>query len=234
MRKTLYTLQVNGYSERITRLTFPLIKYWASKIGAEFHVIRDRKFPDWPITYEKLQIHELGRLHGNDWNIFLDADTLVHPHMFDPTVFLKKDTVAHNGHDFAPVRWQYDEYFLRDGRNIGSGNWIAIASDWCLDFWRPLDIGPEEAIAKIYPIVEELRGGCLADHLVDDYAMSRNIARYGLKFKGVLDIQKEIGWTGEWGGFMHLYNISEAEKVEKIMEELDKWKIPAAIRQYGE
>ena len=99
---------------------------------------------------------------------------------------------------------------------------------------KPLDIGPQEAIANIYPIVEELRGGCLADHLVDDYAMSHNIARFGLKFKGVLEIQKEIGWTGEWGGFTHLYNISEAEKVEKIMEELDKWKIPASIRQYGE
>ena len=36
------------------------------------------------------------------------------------------------------------------------------------------------------------------------------------------------------GGFLHLYNIPESEKVEKIMAEIDKWKIPAELRQFGE
>ena len=233
MKKTLYTLLINGYSPRITKLTLPLIRYYANKIGADFHVITERKFPEWPITYEKMQVHELAQRHGNEWNIFMDADTLVHPHTPDFTAYLPRDTVAHNGSDFANVRWRYDKYFMRDGRNIAGGNWLAIASDWCIDLWKPLDIGPDEAMANIFPIVEELRGGCLRDHLVDDYATSRNIARYGLKFKGVLQIQKEMGIEGV-GGFFHLYNVPESEKIEKIMQELDKWKIPAEIRQYGE
>jgi hypothetical protein len=233
MKKTIYTLQVNGYSERITRLTFPFIRYWANKIGADFHIIKGRKFPEWPITYEKFQIYELAQEHCNDWNIFVDADTLIHPHTPDWTVFMNKDTVAHNGSDFAPIRWRYDKYFMRDGRHIAGGNWLAIASDWCIDLWKPLDIGPEEAVSNIFPIMDEIWGGCLADHLVDDYATSRNIARYGLKFKGIKTIMDEKGMK-DWFFFLHLYNIPEDEKVKKIMEVMDQWKIPAPIRQFGE
>ena len=83
IKKTLYTLNIGDYAPEIRALTFPLLRGWADKIGADFHVIEERKFPDWPIVYEKLQIYELGQ--GNDWNIFADADTLVHPEMFDVT-----------------------------------------------------------------------------------------------------------------------------------------------------
>ena len=61
MKKTLYTLMVNGYSPRITKLTLPMIRFYAHKIGADFHIITERKFLEWPITYEKMQVHELSR-----------------------------------------------------------------------------------------------------------------------------------------------------------------------------
>ena len=38
---------------------YPYIKKYAQKIGADFYVIKERKFPDWYITYEKLQIYEI-------------------------------------------------------------------------------------------------------------------------------------------------------------------------------
>lgn len=126
VKKTVYTLNVGGYAPEISALTYPLLQAYAQKIGADFHVIRERKFPDWPMDYEKLQIHELAKEHNNDWNIYIDSDALVNPEMFDVTEHLHKNTVCHNGKDLAGIRWKYDHYFRRDGRHIGSCNWFAI------------------------------------------------------------------------------------------------------------
>src|SRR5712691_6326868 len=80
--KILWTLNLEGkYSPEITKLTYPLLDHYARKIGAEFKVISERRWPDFPPAYEKLQIHELGR--GAEWNIFMDSDTLVHTDFFD-------------------------------------------------------------------------------------------------------------------------------------------------------
>jgi hypothetical protein len=53
------------------------LQAYASKIGAEFRVIRERRFPGWPLDYEKLQIHELAREDGNDWSIYGNARSSV-------------------------------------------------------------------------------------------------------------------------------------------------------------
>ncbi len=183
LKKTIFTLNVDGYSPEITELTYPLMKRYADKIGADFYTIKERKFPGFPSVYEKLQIYELAQKMENDWNIYIDSDALVHPDMMDVTNHLPKDTVLHNGVDLASNRWKYDRYFMRDGRNIGSCNWFTIASDWCVELWKPLDdLTFEEAIANISPIVNELNTVITAEHLIDDYALSRNIAKYGLKF----------------------------------------------------
>jgi hypothetical protein len=224
IRKTVYTLNLNGYSPEITELTYPLIKHYANKIGAEFYVIDKREFPKWPITYEKLQIYKLSHERQDDWSIFLDSDALVHPETIDWTIFLPKDTVAHNGSDFAPIRWKYDKYFLRDGRNIGSCNWNTIASSWCQDLWHPLDISPEEAVGALYPTVEELNTVIVPNHLVDDYALSRNIARYGLKAKTLLELQKDIGLT-DANFYWHAYTISVEDKVKNMRSVLRSWKL---------
>jgi hypothetical protein len=85
IKKTIYTLNIDDYAPEICALTYPLIQAYARKIGADFQVIRERKFPDWPVVYEKLQIHELGQRDSNDWNIYIDSDTLINPEMFDIT-----------------------------------------------------------------------------------------------------------------------------------------------------
>ena len=222
IKKTLYTLNIGDYAPEIRALTFPLLRGWADKIGADFHVIEERKFPDWPIVYEKLQIYELGQ--GNDWNIFADADTLVHPEMFDVTEHIGKDTVCHNGSDMANIRWKYDGYFRRDGRNIGSCNWFTVASDWCLDLWRPLeDLTFQEALGNIRPTVGETTSGfCSKEHLIDDYTLSRNIARFGLKFQTVSDLCGKFGFRGPYGQpttpfLYHKYTISNRQKVEEML-----------------
>src|SRR4030042_5156314 len=141
LKKTLFVLNVDDYAPEITEVTYPLLKNYAEKIGAEFYEIRERKFPGWPPVYEKLQIYQLAQEMGNDWNIYIDSDALIHPDLIDVTSHLHKDTVAHNGRDIASTRWACDRFFLRDGRQIGYCNWVTIAGDWCIELWNaPEDI----------------------------------------------------------------------------------------------
>lgn len=222
-KKTLYTLNIGNYAPEITAITFPLMKHWARKIRADFHVIESRQWPDYHITYEKFQIYELAQKHDNDWSIFLDADALVHPEMFDPTEFLARDTVAHHGKDMANIRWKYDRFFRRDGRHIGSGNWLAIASSWCIELWKPLeDITYEEALRNIQPTPNEVNTVIKTDHLIDDYVCSRNIAQFGLRFTTIIEMCKNFGWQGSpylW----HQYTMGVEEKVLKIKSILKDW-----------
>lgn len=212
--KIVYTLNINGYSPRIRELTYPTIRGWAAKIEARFIEITERRFPDWPVTYEKLQIHERARRDGAQWAIYVDADTLINPDFFDVTEHLSRDTVAHNASDMAGIRWKYDDYFRRDGRHIGSGNWFAVASDWCLDLWHPLDIALDEALQNVNVTVAERNFGIKREHLIDDYALSRNIARYGLKFKTVTEICLKLGV----GGMMwHNYLATEDDKARMML-----------------
>lgn len=222
-KKTIFTLNVDGYAPEITELTYPLIQHYASKIGADVCVINTRKFPGWPVVYEKLQIYELAQQMANDWNIYIDSDALVHPDMMDVTNHLPKDTVCHNGRDMAGNRWRYDRFFYRDGRHIGSCNWFTIASDWCIDLWHPLDdITLEQALEHIFPTVREHNCGLVpADHLIDDYSLSRNIAKYGLKFTTVMDVCKGLGFEG--GFLWHQYTLPNEQKVVEMKKVLKGW-----------
>jgi hypothetical protein len=225
MRKVIYTLNVDGYSPEVTALTYPLIGAYAHKIGAEWVEIRDRRFPGWPPVYEKLQIHRLAQENKGDWHIYIDSDALVHPETLDWTCFLPRDTVAHNGVDMANIRWRYDDYFLRDGRNIGSCNWLTIASSWCIDLWRPLeDLTLTEALNRIYPTVEERNTVITREHLLDDYVLSRNIARFGLKVKTLTQLEKDLGFT-DAAFFWHAYTMPVEEKLKTMREVLARWKV---------
>jgi hypothetical protein len=226
-KKTIFTLNLNGYAPEITDLTYPLIEAYARKIGAGIYTITERKFPEWPLTYEKLQIFELAQQMKNDWNIYIDSDTLVHPDTPDLTAMLPRDTVGHYWSDYAPVRWKSDRFFERDGRKIGSGNWLAVASDLCVDLWRPLDdLTPQEAVANIFPTVAEQRSAVVErSHLIDDYVLSRNIAKFGLKFKRFKELFDEAGF--EKGGyfFYHHYLYNAQQKVVELKKALRAWGI---------
>jgi hypothetical protein len=226
-KKTVFTLNLNGYAPEITDLTYPLMEAYAHKIGADFHIIGERKFPEWPVTFEKLQIYDLAKEMNNDWNIYLDSDTLVHPDTPDMTLLLSRDTVAHFGKDFAPMRWRSDRYFERDGRRIGSGNWLAVASKLCTDLWKPPDdLTPQEAIGNCFPTVPERLSAIIhPSHLVDDYLLSRNIAKFGLKFKLMREIFEEAGFKDGGGFFYHHYLFNTAAKVAELKKVLRTWNL---------
>ncbi len=125
----------------------------------------------------------------------------------------------------------YDEYFRRDGRNIGTCGWCIIASDWGTDIWRPLDdLTMEEALQNCTPTIEETNAEATIDprHLLDDYVMSRNVAKYGLKYTTLIDLFNALGLVNS-EFFWHLYLIPEAEKVKQMKETLARWKIPQRL-----
>jgi len=224
IRKTLWTLNIGNYAPELCQLTYPFLKIYADKIGAQFEIIDERQYPGFPAVYEKLQIHQRGK--ENDWNIYIDSDALIFPDMIDVTERIEKDTVCHYATDHASNRWRYDDYFRRDGRDIGSCNWFTVASDWCLDLWHPLESSNDalrDAVENIRPIISERLAGIDATHLIDDYALSRNIARYGLKVKTVLQILKEDDDKGVYAFHTHRMNLPE--KIKEIRAGLERTRI---------
>lgn len=223
VKKTIFTLNLNNYAPDIIDITYPFIKQYAYKIGADFYEIKDRKFPDFPPTYEKLQIYELAQQMENDWNLFFDCDALIHPDLFDVTCHIPRDTVAHNGADWAGVRWKYDRFFMRDGRNIGSCTWIIICSDWTIEVFKPLDdITLEDVKSHVFPIVSELQAGVTSERLIEDYVCSRNIAKYGLKFYTLMQMFDKLGMASA-NFFWHAYAVPNEEKIIQMKQVLKNW-----------
>lgn len=239
MKKTLFTLNIDNYEPDIFAMTLPLLKMYAYKIKADLCIIRDKVINGPHPGFEKFQIYKLGREMKNDWNIFLDSDTLVHPDFFDPTEILPKDVTASHGSDFVPIRFRPDEYFKRDGRYIGKGNWCAFVSDWCLDYFHPLeDMTFEQAAANVFPTVPELESGVTAAHLAEDYVVSRNIARYGLKHVLIAEILGKYGRNlgycrnrfangqqADGGPLYHQYTYSGEQKVILMQKQIREWGI---------
>ena len=174
MKKCLYTICVDNYFPELMRYTLPNLANYAQKIEAQFHIITERKFPDFPPTYEKMQIYELGK--GNDWNILVDADSMFYPGMFDPTIMVPPDHVGYYMSFDASLLFECDQYFFRDGRNMGVASNFMCVPRACHDLWTPLEFSAEIAKTKTKRWF-----------IVDEYCISRNLARFGLKHTGILD-----------------------------------------------
>jgi hypothetical protein len=134
------------------------------------------------------------------------------------------DTVLQYGNDLAGTRWKDDKYFRRDTRQISSCNWFTVASSDSLDLWHPLeDLTVEEALRNIRPQLKESKT-CSDGHLIDDYVLSRNIARYGLRYRTFLELLKFLRSEGAQFLF-HTHLLTREEKayvLPRIMEE--RWK----------
>jgi hypothetical protein len=79
----------------------------------------------------------------------------------------------------------------------------------------------EEAVENIFPITSEKHCGLIdREHLLDDYVLSRNIAKYGLKHAHLLELFKG---KIEYGHLWHDYVIPVEEKVVKMHQVLEAW-----------
>lgn len=200
MKKLIVTMCMDNWEPEITSLTFPLMKYHAKKIGADFLLLDQRKLPRLPLQLERFQIYDIAEKY--DWVIQLDADLLMHPDMPDVTQHITKDTVLISRWDLLSKRFKTDRYFQRDGRNISVPGFFTVTSDWCREFWKlPTDITLEEALDATSPLVHEW-GERKVDktHIVFDYLTSRNVAKYGLKVKSFQQLFSELDDKYKIGG----------------------------------
>ena len=94
MRKILHVLNINDFFPELFALTYPTIRAYAEKHGFMLNVITERKFLDYPINYEKMQVYKDGE--GADYNLLCDADMLIHPHFPDIAEIVKPENVAFN------------------------------------------------------------------------------------------------------------------------------------------
>ena len=187
MRKLLHVVNINNFFPELFALTSPTIRSYAERNGYMINMITERKFPDYPINYEKMQVYEDGK--DAEVNILCDADMLIHPQFPDVTTFLQRDSIAFN--DNYNISWKYHvdriRYFMRDGRDVGIATNFVVSSDWTHDVWKPLSLSQKdiEDLAK----KENTDGGGVEGrgwgHYADEFALSYNMAKYGLKYTGV-------------------------------------------------
>lgn len=224
VKKQVITLNIGNYEPEITCLTLPFLKKWANKIGAEFNIIDKPVFHAPSVTYEKFQLYERSR--GYDWTIFIDVDALVHPDTPDWTEMLGKDTVCFHGLDFNLNRFRGNEYTRRSKSLKGACTWLVMFSDWCRDLWHPMCDGVtfESCMENISPMVPELLSGtCEREHLIDDYLVTQNIARYGLHATTVIELCRQLGHERPY--YHHLYACSAQHKIDTIKQRIVEWKL---------
>lgn len=216
--KTIFQLNIDDYQPEVTALTYPRVEEYAAKIGADVVRITERKYPDYPLSYEKFQIYDLS---SSEWNIYLDSDFLIHPEMFDLTEYVPKERVLISNDNVAVGRYRPDKYFRRDGRNTSVSTNIVMVSDWCMDLWKPTDLTRDQVAANIYELPRENFTGDTAWR-IDDYIVSRNIAKYGLLYEDMHSIYRRLfGHTS-----LEFYYHPHGEgKYNKIFDKLGAWSL---------
>jgi hypothetical protein len=203
--RLVHVINIDNYFPELFELTIPTIEFWTRKLRAKLNIITTRKFPDWPILYEKIQIFFDG--HDIDWNILLDADILVQPDTPDPLYSnITPNQVAAKDSYHAHMQLKLDDCFYRDGRDIGLSTCTVITHRKCHKLWTPLEMNPQEACEKI--LIDRM--------IVDEYTLSRNLAKYGFPL------------TAPFNPSLHYNNIfhigAYAQDKNKVLDIAKKWR----------
>lgn len=173
--KCVHIVGRSVYNEELCDITVPRIEAYARSIGADINMIgATRVFPDYPLTYERMQIYATGR--GYDWNICLDADMLLGEGVADVTGVSARDAVGaimtYTASQFFSVD---NRFFMRNSRNVGVVQSFLVTSDWTHDLWEPLKGSAGTHLGAVANVNQ-----------VAEYAIAYNLAKYGLKFVGAL------------------------------------------------
>ena len=205
IRKTsccIHIMLMNNFFPELVELTLKTVERYAKKINSKINIISERKFPDWPILTEKLQVYDYT---DYDWNILMDADILVHPDTPDPLVYFDPREVGNKDEYVASNQLRPDKYFIRDGRNLGLSACLICTSRLTHDLWKfPTDLTKEEILENI---LQERK-------CVDEYVISRNLAKYGLKYRELFPVKY-------YNMMFHLG--TEDEDKDKILSRAKEW-----------
>tara|TARA_R100001443_G_scaffold55633_2_gene66780 strand:+ start:172 stop:834 length:663 start_codon:yes stop_codon:yes gene_type:complete len=217
MKKIIHVVNINNFFPELFSLTYPTIKSYAERYSYDINIISERKFPDYPIHYEKFQVFEDGK--EALINILCDADMLIHPQLPDMMSHCRRDSIAFNDNYHLSTKYQVDRipYFMRDGRDVGIATNFVVTSDWTHDAWEPIPLSAKdiESLAKKEVTEDTNQRGW--GHYADEFAISFNMAKYGLKYTGVT-----------WEDWMRPYLIhtgtgDKAQSLRIARETLAQW-----------
>jgi len=206
--KCIHVVALNNWQPELCAITIPNLVAFAKRIGADFNLITEPKFPSFPPNYERFQIWEEGRNY--DWNFNIDADTILSKDCMDPTTYVDPRHIASSWgidtrHFFDVTK---DPYFARYEHIWGVADQFTLSSILTHDFWMPTEMTFEEASKKC---IKEARQ-------VSEYILSRNMARFGLKHTGVfIDHSKHFTLMFTSSG------ISIEEAKIKLNDKLKEW-----------
>ena len=219
-RKIIHIVNINNFFPQLFALTYPTIRAYAEKYGYMINMITERKFPDYPLHYEKFQVYEDGK--EAQVNILCDADMLIHPEFPDVVTRLRRDSIAFNDNYNISYKYHVERipYFMRDGRDVGIATNFVVTSDWTHDAWEPIPLSAKdiEDLAK-KEITESGDGseGRGWGHYADEFAISFNMAKYGLKYTGVT----WEDWMRPW--LVHTGTGNKQESLEIARRTLSQW-----------
>lgn len=189
--KCVHVLATEKYAPEICEITIPTIKGFAERIGADFNLINTRKFLDFPVNYERMQIHEAGA--GYDWNFNIDADMVIGKQLQDITEIFTPESIrivmAYEADRFFETKGNV--YFERDGRNLGIVDAFILSSKHTHDIWTPLP-GTMSDYAHLFKDGHIRR--------ISEYCISQNAARFGIKYGGAFSRTDQIFHIGYTSG----------------------------------
>ena len=168
MKKGVFVVRVDDYLPGLCALTLPTIERYAKKIGASFTLIDQRRYPEYPPTYEKMQVYDLGR--GNDYNILFDCDLAFTEDMYDVTELVPQGSLGCWMVYPPSVTIKYDEYIkIEDpSETIPATNFLVVPGD-IHKVWEPFDMSYEEASSRMKRLF-----------VIDEYCVGRNVKKYGV------------------------------------------------------
>jgi hypothetical protein len=178
MKICIHIVNIDDYFPELFKLTFQTVEMYAKRISADINIISERTHPNLPVMIEKLQVHKYGENY--DWNLLMDADILVHPNTYNPFINFDPRMVGNKDEYPASNQLRLDKYFIRDGRNLGLSGCLLASSRLTHDLWEfPQDLTEEDILNNIHA----------PRKCVDEYVVSRNLAKYGLKYHELFPVK---------------------------------------------
>lgn len=234
MKKLLVTLNIGDYDRDITSLTFPHMEQYAKNIGADFHIITERKFPDFPLMLEEFQMHEFSETY--DWIIFLDGDCLINPRAVDLTTLIEEDRVIiakYNppSHHFHPenIEGKYNFkyyapfFFLVFHKN--SRNCVKPYEN-PYDYYGHINLDSTDPEMETYiEIRTHLTEKEIKDTLIDEFLLTLNLHRYNIKTASLQEDFPKLNIIA------HTSDTKE-NKIKKLKENIKKLKTIHSISYY--
>ena len=207
--KCVHVVITPDYQPELCAITLPLLKHYAERIHADFNEITTRKFPDYPVAYECMQIYEAGKDY--DWNLLLHADMLAGPMLEDFTALLPPERVGVCMRTDPRQLFEIasNPYFKRDGRYFGLVDMAIGTSSMTHDLWTPLP-GPYKDYEQVFLSTNISKS-------ITQFCLSQNLARFGLTAKGLFPIVTQLFHAGRE------YNSGPSARAQQAKQKLDQW-----------